>query len=50
MNQTLAQSTTGIAGTGATVWLMEVNPWLAFISGILTITLTSIALYQKLKK
>jgi hypothetical protein len=50
MNPTLAQSTTGIAGTSATFFLMEVNPWLAFVSGVLTIVLTSIAIYQKLRK
>ena len=49
MKETIAQSTTGAAGTGATVWLMEVNPWLAFVSGILTIIFMSLGIYQRLK-
>jgi hypothetical protein len=46
----LATSTAGVAGSGATWWLNQINPWLAFVSGILTIAFMSIGIYKALKR
>ena len=40
----------GATGSGATWWLSEVNPWLAFVSGILTIVFMSMSIFKLLKK
>lgn len=49
MSDTIATAT-GVAGTGTTFWLIEINPYLAFVSGILTIVFMSIGIYQRLTK
>tara|TARA_R110000824_G_scaffold39501_1_gene119430 strand:- start:225 stop:386 length:162 start_codon:yes stop_codon:yes gene_type:complete len=46
----LATTTAGVAGSGATYWLNQINPWLAFISGVLTITFMSIGIYKSIRK
>jgi hypothetical protein len=40
----------GTTGTGATYWLTQINPWLAFISGILTIFFMSWSLIKMGKR
>ena len=42
--------TAGAAGSGATYWLNQINPWLAFASGVLTIVFLSISIYKSLRK
>ena len=39
----------GIGGTGITVFFIEVNPYLAFTSGVLTIIFLTIGIYQRIK-
>ena len=39
----------GATGTGVTYWLTKVNPYIAFLSGIVTIVFMSIGIYQRLK-
>lgn len=39
----------GATGSGATYWLNQVNPWLAFVSGLLTITFMSVGLWKMYK-
>ena len=38
----------GATGTGVTYWLTQINPYLAFISGILTIVFMSMGIYKRL--
>jgi hypothetical protein len=40
----------GATGSGATWWLQQVNPWLAFVSGILTILFMSCGLWKMFRK
>jgi hypothetical protein len=42
--------TAGAAGSGATYWLNQINPWLAFTSGVLTVVFLSISIYKSLRK
>lgn len=39
----------GATGTGVTYWLTQINPYLAFVSGILTIIFMSLGIYKRLK-
>jgi len=39
----------GTTGTGTTYWLTQINPWLAFGSGILTIFFMSWSLFRMWK-
>lgn len=39
-------SAAGATGSGATYWLNQINPWLAFVSGILTIIFMSAGLWK----
>ena len=39
-----AVSVIGTSGTGATYWLTQINPWLAFFSGILTMAFMTFSL------
>ena len=39
----------GATGSGATYWLNTINPWLAFFSGILTITFMLASLWKVYK-
>ena len=39
----------GATGTGVTYWLTQINPYLAFVSGILTIIFMSLDIYRRLK-
>lgn len=40
----------GATGTGVTYWLTQVNPYLAFVSGILTIIFMSMGIYKRIKE
>jgi hypothetical protein len=46
---TASVSIIGAAGTGTTYWLNQINPWLAFISGILTIVFMSCGIFSIIK-
>tara|TARA_Y100001973_G_C5200912_1_gene337567 strand:- start:1670 stop:1843 length:174 start_codon:yes stop_codon:yes gene_type:complete len=40
----------GTSGTAGTAWLAEVNPWLAFVSGILTICFMGLQIHKHFKQ
>ena len=46
----MPQALGAVLGTGGTFVLHDVNPWLGFICGILTLTHIIIALYKQNKK
>lgn len=50
MNQNHLINTVAAAGTGGTFALTDVNPWLGFVCGVLTLVHISIALYKQNKK
>ena len=42
----VAVTAAGASGSGATYWLNQINPWLAFVSGILTILFMGAGLWK----